>query len=182
MRGSDNDFVRVATKAIEGYAGGNTLNAVYALTVAVLLVSAALPSSAGDFENGLAAYDRGDYAIALRLWRPLAEHGNATAQFKLGFMYRYGIGVAQDYEQAVFWFRKAAAQGDAGAQNNLGRLYEYGYGVAQDYKRALSCYRKAAAQRDASAQNSLSILCDPGQDITQEIGRRCEASAYENCY
>ena len=45
---------------------------------------------AGPLEDGQAAYDRGDYATALRLFRPLAEKGNAIAQFDLGRMYRWG--------------------------------------------------------------------------------------------
>ncbi len=45
----------------------------------------------------MAAFDRGDYATALREWRPLAEKGNAIAQSKLGFMYVFGEGVPKNY-------------------------------------------------------------------------------------
>jgi hypothetical protein len=38
------------------------------------------------FDDGTAAYAQGDYATALRLWRPLAEQGNALAQSNLGTM------------------------------------------------------------------------------------------------
>ena len=51
---------------------------------------------AGPFENAIAAAQRGDYATAVRLWRPLAEQGNAPAQFHLGFMHGMGQGVPQD--------------------------------------------------------------------------------------
>ena len=51
--------------------------------------------AAGPYEDALAAYDRGDYATALRLMRPLAEQGNARAQFNLGVMYTKGQGVPQ---------------------------------------------------------------------------------------
>ena len=53
-------------------------------------------ASAGPFEDGLAAYQRDDYATALRLWRPLANHGDSDAQYRLGRMYLTGLGVARD--------------------------------------------------------------------------------------
>ena len=53
-------------------------------------ISLALPVSAQDFGKGLAAYNAGDYATALKEWKPLAETGNEVAQYNLGFMYDYG--------------------------------------------------------------------------------------------
>ncbi len=60
------------------------------------------PAWAG-FDEAVAAYRRGDYATALREFRPLAEQGNADAQFNLGIMYYTGKGVPQDYVQALLW-------------------------------------------------------------------------------
>jgi hypothetical protein len=74
------------------------------------------------FEEGMAAYKRGDYATALKKWRPPAEAGDATAQYNLGVMYAEGQGVPQDDEEAAKWFRKAAEQGDADAQCTLGKM------------------------------------------------------------
>ena len=54
---------------------------------------------------------------------PGAEQGIAGAQHFLGFMYGAGLGVPQDYAEAVRWYRRAAEQGDASAQNNLGVMY-----------------------------------------------------------
>ena len=71
---------------------------------AIVVVNTA---SAGSFEDATAAHGRGDYATAMRLLRPLADQGNADAQFNLGVIYE----VAQDYAEAVKWFRKAAEQG-----------------------------------------------------------------------
>ncbi len=64
---------------------------------------------AADFQAGLQAYRRGDYATALEEWLSLAEQGNATAQYRLGFMYADGEGVAQDYVLSHMWFNLAAA-------------------------------------------------------------------------
>ncbi|MEZ9417619.1 tetratricopeptide repeat protein, partial [Vibrio sp. 10N.286.49.E1] len=62
------------------------------------------------------------------------------AQYNLGLSYERGVGVIQDYKEAVSWYRKAAEQGHALAQNNLGVMYEEGRGVSQDYKEAVSWY------------------------------------------
>ena len=77
---------------------------------AVLLVTLVGPAWAG-FEEGLAAYERGDYETALNEWRPLAEQGDTTAQFNLADMYKYGKGVTQDYVQAYMWWSLAGASG-----------------------------------------------------------------------
>ncbi len=119
----------------------------------VMLVILAAPAWAG-LEEGVAAYMRGDYATAVREWRPLAKQGDAAAQYYLGNLYRTGQGVPQDYAEAEKWFRKAANQGNADAQYNLGVIYDRGYGVPQDYVQAHMWYSLAEAQgRTAAAWN-----------------------------
>ncbi|MBO7224189.1 MAG: sel1 repeat family protein, partial [Kiritimatiellae bacterium] len=65
--------------------------------------------------------------------------------------YYNGLGVQQDYAEAVKWFRKAAEQGHAGAQYRLGICYGKGLGVPQDHEEAAKWVRKAAEQGDAGA-------------------------------
>ena len=139
---------------------------------AVLLLGAAEASGA-DLQKGVEAYEAGDYAAALREFRPLAEdgflsQGDAEAQFFLGQMYRQGRGVTQDYAQAVEWYRKAAEQGYAKAQYNLGFMYSKGRGVAQDDAQALAWTRKAAAQGLAMAQFNLGIRYDQGRGVPKD--------------
>ena len=122
---------------------------------------------------GVAAYKRGAYATAVREWRPLAEQGDAKAQYNLGLMYRKGQGVPQDDAEAVGWWRKAAEQGNAGAQNNLGVMYRNGHGVPQDDAEAVGWWRKAAEQGDANAQYNLGLIYKNGQGVPQD-----EAQAY----
>jgi hypothetical protein len=76
---------------------------------------------AGPIEDWQAAYNRGDYATALRLIKPLATQGNADAQTNLGFMYDTGLGVPKDDKEAVKWYRLAAAQGNARLPGAAGR-------------------------------------------------------------
>ena len=85
------------------------------------------------FQDGVAAYERGDYATALQEFKPLAEQGNSDAQMMLGSMYESGQGVAQDHAETAKWYRKAAEQGNARAQIKVGVMYSDGQGVPQDY-------------------------------------------------
>ena len=76
-------------------------------------------AGAGPWEDGMAAYNRGDYVPAIRLFRPLAAQGNAKAQSVLGVMFRRGEGVAKNPARAHMWFSFAAARGDARAKAEL---------------------------------------------------------------
>ena len=111
-----------------------------------------------DFEAGLAAYERGDYAAALKEWRPLAEQGHAGAQFDLAVMYDNGEGVAQDGAQAVAWYRRAAEQGSVAAQNNLALMYANGYGVPRDYIQAYMWFNLAGAQGHTAAAETRDVV------------------------
>ena len=110
---------------------------------------------AGPLEDGQAAYQKGDYATAMRILQPLAAQGNASAQGRLGAIYAQGLGVPQNLGQAVIWLRKAAEQGYADAQSRLGWMYDRGLGVPQDYAQALVWYRRAAEQGDGFAQDKV---------------------------
>jgi hypothetical protein len=132
------------------------LNAIVAAIILVL--SFAAPAAAGPLEDAAAAYARSDYATALRLFRPLAEQGNAQAQFNIGRMYQNGQGVAQNTAEAAKWWRKAADQGDATAQNELGFMYANGLGVQQNSAEAAKWWRKAADQGNAMAKDNLAVL------------------------
>jgi TPR repeat protein len=76
--------------------------------------------------------------------RQQAAAGDAQAQFALADHYFRGVGVAQDYGQALIWYRASEAQGYAPALNQLGYMHQHKSGLPQDYKRAVSYYRLAA--------------------------------------
>ncbi len=99
------------------------------LTLAVLLGSLGC-SGGADFDKGLAAAKSGDFATALREWRPLAEDGHIDAQHHLGFIYAKGDGVPQDHKTAMNWYTLAAEQGIAKSQFNLVLMYRRGQGLS----------------------------------------------------
>ena len=59
------------------------------------------------FQQGLAAAEKGDHQTAFQFWKPLAEQGYASAQYNLGVMYANGYGVPQDKNLAKEWILKA---------------------------------------------------------------------------
>ena len=143
---------------------------IRAVASLALLLSLSAPTWAG-FREGVAAFKRGDYATALREWRPLAEQGHAKAQNNLGVMYNRGRGVPQDYAEAVRWYRKAAEQGYANAQLNLSRMYHLGQGLPRDYAQAMKWYRKAAEQGNIQAQNALGFMYEQGQGVPKDYAK-----------
>ena len=106
------------------------------ITSLCLIVTLAIGSFgvgwSGDFQNGVDAYEKGDYATALKEWTPLADQGHAKAQYNLGVAYANGEGVIQDYKTAIKWYILSAEQGYAKAQYNLGVMYALGQGVIED--------------------------------------------------
>ena len=77
---------------------------LYAMTISVVFAVGAGAVVTQDFDKGVAAYLAGDYAAAVKSWRPLAERKDAYAQHNLGLMYLNGKGVAQDYAEAAKWY------------------------------------------------------------------------------
>ena len=140
---------------------------------------------AQDFNKDLAAYKAGDYDSALEEWKPLAEMGNASAQYKLGYMYKTGKGVPLDYGGAVRWYHLAAIQGNASARSNLGFMYKTGKGVPQDFLQAYMWYELAniSGHKDAEKWlHNLSRKMIPANiEKAQKMATECVGKAYKNC-
>lgn len=118
---------------------------VLAVSVVTLLLAASDFAHAQSFRQGVSAFNRQDYVQASRVFIPLAERGNASAQGYLGFMFETGRGVPQNYTEAAMWYRRAAEQGDSLAQYSLGLLYDRGQGVPRDVVEASKWLNLAAA-------------------------------------
>lgn len=130
--------------------------------------AAALFQSADSIvQQGVNAWQRGDFAGAVRQWRPLADRGDADAQFNMGQAYRLGRGAPADNRIAQSWYQKAAAQGHELAQGNLGLLlYESGKRAE-----ALPWIRKAAGRGDPRAQYVLGVELTNGDLVPRDFPR-----------
>lgn len=126
-------------------------------------------AAAGPYEDGVAAFERGDFAAAVKLWHPGARQGHAAAQSALGMVYLTGQGTRANPREAAKWLGKAGAQGEPHAQYLLGALHEKGEGVAKNLKQALAWYRKAADQGHADAQVRLGVAYAQGAGVPADL-------------
>jgi len=108
--------------------------------------------------GGYQSYLKGDYRAAYEEWLPLAELGDAEAQYNLGVMYDEGAGIERDLARAAEWYRKAAEQGFVDAQINLGMMYYHGQGFSRDDAEAAKWFERAASQGDREAADYLRRL------------------------
>ena len=147
---------------------------VCARMVAVFLLMSLVPMAVlsaaahAGLDEGVAAYNRGDYPTALSEFRPLAEKGDTSAQNRLGHMYMQGQGVARDTAAAIALWRKAADAGHATAQFNLSVAYGIGAGVPRDAAEAERWLRKSAGQGLPSAQNVLASRYAVGLGVEKD--------------
>ena len=137
-----------------------------AAAAAALAIVAAGPASA-DVKAGVEAWQTGNYDGAVREWRPLADRGDADAQFNMGQAYKLGRGVPTDLRLAQSWYEKAAQQGHEQAQANLGLiLFQNG-----DRAGAMPWIRKAADHGDPRAQYVLGTALFNGDLVAKDWPR-----------
>lgn len=138
----------------------------HVLAMVVLLSFPGLVSNAnaGQFEDASTAYLAKDYVKALSLIKPLAEKGEAGAQFALAAMYDQGKGVRQDTAKAIEWYRKSSDQGNLAAHIQLGLLYK-DPGEYQDLQKSAIYIEKAAGQGDADSMYLTGFNYETGSGV-----------------
>lgn len=118
------------------------------LALATMTLAALAAPATADVKAGVDAWQAGNYAAAVKEWRPLADRGDADAQFNMAQAYRFGRGALPDMRIAQSWYEKAAQQGHEEAQVNLGLiLYQNG-----DRTASLPWIKKASDRGDPRAQ------------------------------
>ncbi|MES2001595.1 MAG: SPOR domain-containing protein [Pseudomonadota bacterium] len=134
------------------------------LFLAAILAATAAPLAAQNVRAGIEAWQRADYAAAVAIWRPLAEAGDADAQFNLGQSYRLGRGLAINLAVAKTWFERAADKGHVDAQTTLGLLlFQNG-----EQAEGLKWLGKAAEQGEARAMLIYGTALVNGDTVTQD--------------
>ena len=164
----------------------HTLTALV-LGVALLLASGG-SGYAQDFQKGLEAARKGDFATALREWRPLAEQGDAKAQHYLAWLFQEGRGVTKKYKEAAKWYRKSAEQGYAWSQKELGWMYYRGQGVLKDVVYTHMWFNIAASSGDPLAADAGGWRDLIAKEMTteqlaeaQKLARECVRKKYKGC-
>lgn len=109
------------------------------------------------------AMRQGNYAIAYYHWLPLAEAGDADAQFGIGWMFHNGYGLVIDNHKTLQWWSRAAQQGHLDARFALGLLYAEGdEEVVRDPRWAADLYLSAARAGHEEARSMLRELFSRG--------------------
>jgi uncharacterized protein len=138
-------------------------------------------SANAGLEEGLAAYDKGDYRKAFTAFNDLAERGDASARYRLARMYRNGLGVLKNTQKAnetaesavrgkaFESFRRDALAGKHDGQFFLGEMLRLGDGVAKDEVDANIWFKRAADQGNADAQNALGASYLAGRGINKDL-------------
>jgi uncharacterized protein len=148
-----------------------------AMLCAVLVVlfwsTVSLPLAFAGVDEGVVAYDQGNYVTALREFRIAALNGDARAQYNLGVMYRTGNGVSQDYQEADRWYRNASEHGHVLAQFSLGLMYKEGFigkkyvqdqGIVNNYVKAYKWFSIAAAGGHTLSEETMGTIVDKMSD------------------
>jgi TPR repeat protein len=139
------------------------------LALAVILRLGPAAAAQPELREGMAAYERADYDRAAGLLAPLAERGDARAQYQLGRMCFYGHGMEQDAAVAAAWYRRSAEQGYAPAQLAFGLALDGGWGVARAPQQAVEWYRRAAIQGLEGAMWGLAYHYRRGTGVAQDL-------------
>ncbi len=136
--------------------------------LACLVVAVAMAPAAADLRQGVAAYARGDFAAAMAQWRPLAEVGDAAAQFHLGGLHENGLGVAKDALAASRWYRRAAEQDHREAAKRLALINFAGGFMWTSKLQAVIWFRRAAGLGDAESQGFMGLIYREGWGVTPD--------------
>ena len=153
--------------------------------ILAFLITLSLPVLAQNFNMGRAAFEAGDYAAAKKILMPLANAGNADAQYNLGLMYEQGAGVAQSWAESAVWQKLAAKQGHVKSQYDLSIKHITGTGVLMDavmgYMWAniasANGYSGASEIRDGIAKSMTAATIQEAQAMARE----CMNSNYTKC-
>ena len=128
----------------------------------VVFVLAGCDRQATRFGDGMRALVARDYHAAYERLAPMASSGYAPAQFRIGLMHAFGVGVPKNAEQAAYWYRKAAHQGEVAALYYLAMMYAKGDGIRRDPGQALHWMGQLARRNYAPAQFRLGELYGDG--------------------
>ncbi len=118
--------------------------------------------------SGVSAFEAKHFATAMTLLSPLAEQGNADAQYRMAVMFQNGLGHVKNETEAYRWMRAAAEQGHALAQHGLGFMHLQGECARKDEAEAARWFRRAAEQGLAGSQMTLGMLYQQGLGVPRD--------------
>ena len=161
------------------------------LSALILALTLALPAQAaangddsaveaGEAADAYDAFLSGRYEEAIAMWLPLANGGDASAQFNLGVMYANGLGVDRDMQSAMDWWARAARQLHVRGAHNLalamlaGEPKVNGVGVEPDYEAVLRYLKIGSDAGYPNSEYTLGKLYQEGVGVEKDERRAAE--------
>jgi len=142
-----------------------------ASVVLLIALACGTPAGAGTVEQGLGAFQGGDYVTARKIWLPLSEAGDPRATYYMSLLYAQGKGTAENHALAMEFLAAAARAGHVAAQFNLGNHYNTGKWLREDPTQAAFWWRRAAAAGLPRAQHNLATLYLMGRGVEKNVAR-----------
>ena len=130
-----------------------------------------------DLASGIAAFEAKEFRRARQLLQPLAEGGNAQAQYRLAVQYQAGLGVVQNQQLAYHWMREAAEQDHDLALHGLGIMYLYGECVEKNPQQAAKWLQRAAKLGLQGSMAALASMYEQGLGVERNAVRAKELYA-----
>jgi len=150
------------------------------LLIFLVLFSVLFSKGLSNIEKGMLAYDSGDYKTAVRILQKIYDKrdeieknamlvdrytSSNIAAYRLGWIYKKGKGVEQNYKKAAEYFQHLVDNGLSAGQYSLANMYKNGQGVKQDYTKAAILFQKAANQGHTYSRTNLASLYISGQGV-----------------
>lgn len=156
-------------------AGIRLCGSCWRVVLAALFLSGIGTANAGpdeDYADGMVAYQRTDFFVAVPLLRKAADAGHIEAAVVLATIY----DAAEQDEEAVRYFRKASDAGNPDGMYGLANMLLAGEGVKKDVDAARALFVKAAS---AGHRTSIQVLAESymrgGLGIPEEERKSPEA-------
>lgn len=162
------------------------LRRLLSILLVPLSVAASAAPSSDPLADALRTLETGRHQQGVQMLTPLANGGNALAQYRLGMLYYHGQGIGEDEKMAIYWWKKAAAQGNVESMFQLGSAFLFGSQTAKFVpdpdREAAMWYFQAASAGHAEAQYHLGLLFLAGKGVVenrQESARWMQKAAMQ---
>ena len=128
------------------------------------------PPQSERFQQGVDAYDKGDFDTAFKIWLPLAQQADLAAMRNVGLMLREGKGTARDPKRALWFYEEAGSKGFTLAQVNAAFMHLNGDGVPKNPEAAAFWFHAASLAGSPIAEYNLAVLYERGEGVEKNIG------------
>lgn len=133
----------------------------------LIIINFSSLATAGDYLKGYKALEKGEYKKALFFLSYDANLGDDKAQYNLGIMYKKGLGVPVNHNEAFAWFFLSSNQGNILANYALGHSYYKGSGVKKNYQQALRSFEYAGIRGHPTSRLLIGNMYYNGQGVTK---------------